>query len=473
MRATAISPARDALAGFAHALTYKSIEPEAIHSAKRFLLDSLACIVGGWNEPSARIARATAKDRGGSAESSILLTGEKVSAINAVLANGVPLRALDLIDMYYALDHAHPCELSVTPALAVGERVKANGKSVLCAIVLGYEICMKLAEITGNSRKGWAGTATLGQFAAPLVAGKLLGLSRRQLAEAVSISGAHNVSLSVAYFYPVSMMKDTLNAFAAQSGVQAALLAKRGFTGPAGVFEAPGGLWPQLDSPATPASLAADLGRPFRIVKCGFKDYNYSAVAWSHPAIEALLKLRTAHRLNPDNVTSIHVLTIRRATSNIGEQPVDSGFTRLDTQFNGPYIFAAALKFGEISPKRQGRVNDPDILRISRMVRVEASEELGREFPAKFPAIVTLTTTDGRRLVERVDTRRGDPGNPLSDSDIELKFRALAARRMSRERIDAVIDAVWSLEKCKDINRFTALFKPPAAARKPLARKRR
>ena len=131
---------------------------------------------------------------------------------------------------------------------------------------------MKLAEITGNSRKGWAGTATLGQFAAPLVAGYLLGLNQRQLAEAVSISGAHNLSLAVAYFYPVGMMKDTLNAFAAQSGVQAALLAKRGFTGPAGVFEALGGLWPQLESPATPEMLATDLGRPFRIVKWGMNN---------------------------------------------------------------------------------------------------------------------------------------------------------------------------------------------------------
>ena len=69
------------------------------------------------------------------------MTGERVSAINAVLANGVPLRALDLIDMYYALDHAHPCELSVTPALTEGERAKAGGKSVLAAIVLGYARC--------------------------------------------------------------------------------------------------------------------------------------------------------------------------------------------------------------------------------------------------------------------------------------------------------------------------------------------
>jgi 2-methylcitrate dehydratase len=460
MNRSAPVKARDVLADFAHRLKFSSIPEEARHSAKRFLLDSLACIVGGYGEPSSRIARETAIEMGGPAEASILLSGRKVSAYNAVLANGVPLRALDLIDMYYALDHAHPCELSVTPALAIGERVRASGADVLTAIVLGYELCMKLAEITGNSRKGWAGTATLGQFAAPLVAGKLLGLSRRQLAEAVSISGAHNVSLAVTYALPVSMMKDALNAFAAQSGVQAALMAARGFTGPAGVFEAPGGLWAQLDSPAHVELLGSDLGQPFRITRCGFKDYRYSAVAWSHPAIEALLFLREAHRLDASNVKSIHVRTIRRATVHIGTQPVEPGFGRLDTQFNGPYIFAAALKFGDVSPSRQGRAKDPDIQRLSRCVTIEADEELGRDFPKTFPAVVTVTTREGRRLEHRIDQRRGDPGNPLSDADIEAKFRALAARRLSSSRVRAVIEAVWSLEGCEDINRLTELFSP-------------
>jgi len=453
------SYARDCLAAFSHALKYDAIPDDAVHAAKRFLLDSLACIVGGWNEPSARIARAAALEFGGRRESRILLTGEKVSALNAVLANGVPLRALDLIDMYYALDHAHPCELSVTPALAVGERVGASGKKVLAAIVLGYEICMKLAEITGNTRKGWAGTATLGQFASPLVAGYLLGLGRRKLAEALSISGCHNVSLAVAYDLPVSMMKDTLNVFAAQSGVQAALLAQRGFTGPAGVFEDKGGLWPQLESAATANSLVEGLGAPLRITRCGFKDYRYSAVAWSHPALEALFRLRETHGLRAGNVAAIRVRTIRRATSQINNRPLEAGFNRLDTQFNGPYIFAAAVKFGDLAPHRQNKARDPEIQELARKVVIETDASLDPLFPAKFPGIVEVTTNDGRKLEARVDHRRGDPANPLTDADIEQKFRSLAARKLSATQVRKIIAAVWSLERIADVNQLTALFK--------------
>jgi 2-methylcitrate dehydratase PrpD len=163
--------ARDGLASFVRKTTYKKVSPEAIHAAKRFLLDSMACIAGGWNEPSARIARAVLEDLGGSKDAHVLLTAKKTSVVNATLANGIALRALDLIDMYHSLDHAHPCEMTIPPALAVGQKMHSNGKDVLTAIVLGYEICMKFAEITGNTRKGWAGTATLGVFATPLVAG--------------------------------------------------------------------------------------------------------------------------------------------------------------------------------------------------------------------------------------------------------------------------------------------------------------
>jgi 2-methylcitrate dehydratase PrpD len=144
--------ARDGLASFVSNTSYKKVDPAAIHAAKRFLLDSLACIAGGWNEPSAKIARAVTDDLGGLKDAHILLTNKKTSVVNATLANGVALRALDLIDMYHSLDHAHPCEMTIPPALAVGQKMHSSGKDVLTAIVLGYEICMKFAEITGNTR---------------------------------------------------------------------------------------------------------------------------------------------------------------------------------------------------------------------------------------------------------------------------------------------------------------------------------
>ncbi len=449
--------ARDGLAYFVSRTTYKKVSPEAIHASKRFLLDSLACIAGGWNEPSARIAREVSEDLGGSKDAHVLLTTRKTSVVNATLANGIALRALDLIDMYHSLDHAHPCEMTIPPALAVGQKMHSSGKDVLTAIVLGYEICMKFAEITGNTRKGWAGTATLGQFATPLVAGYLLRLKQSQLAEAVSISGSHNVSLAIAYNLPISMTKDALNTFAAQSGVMAALLAKRGFTGPAGILEAPGGLWPQLESNATVETLLEGLGKPFRITKCGLKDHKFAAIAWSHPAIEALLKLRAEHGLTPKNVKEIKVRATRKVATRIGDK-AGAKLSPLDTQFSGQNILATALKYGDLLPKRQKMSADADVRAISKIVRIEHDPGLDHLYPEKMPSIVEVLTVDGKRLSCRVDYRRGDPNNPLSDKDIEEKFMALTAKHLSKSTAKKICGLVWGLENMRDINELTTKF---------------
>lgn len=449
--------ARDGLASFVNKTKYENVSPEAIHSAKRFLLDSLACIAGGWNEPSAKIARAVSEDLGGSKDAHLLLTDQKTSVVNATLANGVALRALDLIDMYHSLDHAHPCEMTIPPALAVGQKMHSNGKDVLTAIVIGYEICMKFAEITGNTKKGWAGTATLGQFATPLVAGYLLKLKEGQLAEAISISGSHNVSLAISYNLPISMTKDALNSFAAQSGVMAALLAKRGFTGPAGILEAPGGLWPQLESSATIESLLEGLGKPYRITKCGFKDHKFAAIAWSHPAIEALLKLRAEHGLTPKNVKQIKVRATRKVATRIGDK-AGAKLSPLDTQFSGQNILATALKYGDLLPKRQKMSDNADVRAISKVVKIEHDPSLDHLYPEKMPSIVEVVTTSGKKLSCCVDYRRGDPQNPVSDKDIEEKFHALTADHLSKQRAKKICNAVWNLDGMRDINQLAKQF---------------
>lgn len=450
--------ARDGLASFVFKTSYKRMPPDVIHAAKRFLLDSLACIAGGWGQPSSRIARTVAFELGGPPEATVLLTGKKTSVLNAVLANGVALRALDLIDMYHSLDHAHPCEITIPPALAVGQKMGSSGKDVLAAIVIGYELCMKFAEITGNTRKGWAGTATLGQFASPLVAGYLMRLNQSQLAEAISISGSHNVSLAVTYNLPVSMVKDALNTFAAQSGVMAAILARRGFTGPAGIFEAPGGLWPQLDSAASMARLVDDLGCPFRITKCGLKDHRFAAIAWSHPAIEALLKLRMEHHLTPENVKSIEVRSTRKVATRIGGEQFQARLSPLDAQFSGSNILATALKFGDLLPKRQQMTADTDVRRLSKIVKIKHDPSLDPLYPKKMPTIVEVETIQGNRYSCRVDYRRGDPANPLSDADIEEKFMALTERHISKRRAQSIIECVWDLDRKKSINDLSGKF---------------
>lgn len=462
-----LATASERLGAFAASVRCEDLPPDAVHAAKRFLLDTLACIAGGWSVDSSVIARDTARDLGGPPHSSILLTGEKVSATAAVLANGVPVRALDLIDMYYALDHTHPCELTVVPALALGEMAGASGRDLIAAIVLGYEICMRMAETAGITARGFAGTATLGQFAAPAVAGRILGLDATAIAHAIGICGVGHTAVAQAYLAPVSMMKDALNALVAQGGVQAALLARRGFTGPALVLDGPRGFWKVMGSPTDAEAFLEGLGAPWRIGRCGLKDHRYAVVAWSHPAVEAVFRLREAHAIRAEQVIALRVRTIGRATMHFDLRPVDAGFTRHDAQFNARYILAAALTFGDLTPERQEHARDPVLQDLAEKVEIVHDPALDPLFPGSFPAIVEIVLTNGSTVTERIDHRRGDPANPISDADIETKFRFLSANVLAPCQADRVIDACWRADALSRVTDLTRLLAPAAAEPRP------
>ncbi len=445
------------MARWAAELRYEDIEPEAIHEAKRFLLDSLGCALGGFQQEDARILLGVLEETAGRGNATILGSGARVDPVSASLANALMVRVMDYNDIYWQQDPSHPSDI-IPAAMACGERAGRSGRDLLLGIVLGHEFEMRLCEAAfpGIRERGWH-HATLTAFVSPIVAGKLLGLTGEQIQHAIGISGSRHATLGAVTAGKLTMMKNTVDPLATQSGVLAALLAERGYTGPEHVLDGKEGLVHCLGPEWRLDVLVEGLGESWRIRRCGMKAYPTEAL--THTPISAVLELVREHDLAPEEVERIRIRSLARAADILADPSKYDPRTKETADHSLPYVIAAALVDRQVTPAQfqESRILDSRIREQLRKVEVVADPGVEAVFPELQRAIVTIVTTDGRELTRQLDFPRGDPRNPLSDEEIEEKFDALAGPVLSgpaRERLRA---AVWGLDSVERIQELMEL----------------
>jgi len=210
------------IAEFAVGLKYEDLPAEVVHEEKRYLYDSVGCAFGGYHTKDVNILKDIYSDMAGTGEATLIGFGDKLPAVNATLVNSLMVRALDFNDIYWKEDPSHPSDL-IPAALAAGELADASMEDVIVAIVLAYEFEQRLCLFAkpGVRERKWH-HATLTQFVSPVVAGKLLGLTVDQMVHAIGISGSHNHTIGCPTAGKLTMMKNTVDPMAVQSGVFAA-----------------------------------------------------------------------------------------------------------------------------------------------------------------------------------------------------------------------------------------------------------
>jgi 2-methylcitrate dehydratase len=223
------------MARWAADLKFEDLGDKAIHEARRYLLDSLGCAFGGYRQEDARIALKVLEEIGGAGPATILGNGKKTDPLTASLANALMVRVMDYNDIYWQQDPSHPSDI-IPAALACGERAGKNGKDLIVGVVLGHEFEMRLCEAAfpGIRERGWH-HATLTAFASPIVAGWMIDLPWEKIQHAIGISASRHATLGAVTAGKLTMMKNTVDPMATQSGVLAALLAEEGYTGTASV----------------------------------------------------------------------------------------------------------------------------------------------------------------------------------------------------------------------------------------------
>ena len=268
-------------------LKFEDLSPEAVYQAKRYLLDSIGCALGGYQQHDVKIALDVMQEIAGPGPCTVIGTGERLDAVSASLLNGLMIRCMDYNDIYWKQDPCHPSDI-FPAAMAGAERSKSGGKELIVGLVLGHEFEMRLCEAAfpGIRERGWH-HATLTAFVSPIVAGRMLHLSPEQIQDAIGISASARVTLGAVTAGKLTMMKNTVDPQATQSGVFAALLAEKGYTGPEHVIDGKEGLV-HCFGPDWKLNLLTDgLGESWRITQCGMKAFPTEAL--THTPISAVL----------------------------------------------------------------------------------------------------------------------------------------------------------------------------------------
>lgn len=449
-------------------LRFDDLSPDAIERAKLFWYDSMGCALGGSQTEDARILLAHHREMHGEhgGACTCLVTGYRTNPVDAAFLNNHMVRAMDFNDIYWKADPSHPSDIICGP-LAVCEARGLSGKDLILATVVAYEIEMRLVEIgrPGVREYGWH-HATLTGFAAPFAAGKALGLSRDQLVSAAGICASRTGSLGAVTAGKLTMMKNTVDPWATRMGVESAMLAARGFSGPEHIFDGKEGLFHvfghsvydgepcTFDAQGLTKDLPKGKGDHFRILDCGMKSFPIEAL--SHAPLSAMMKIVAEHEIDPDRVAEIRVEVIARAADILGDPHKYRPTSRETADHSLPYSLAVGLVDGKVTPLQfeDERVRDPKLIPVMDKVKVVANQEFEARFPEFQPSRVTITLTDGTSHVQQVDVPKGDARDPMTPSEIKVKFDALGAGVIGQAKCDAAGELIMGLERERSLDRF-------------------
>jgi len=459
------------LARWAATLEYRDLSPEAVYQAKRFLLDSVGCALGGYQQHDVKILLQVLAEIAARGPSTVVGTGQRIDPVSASLANALMIRVMDYNDIYWKQDPSHPSDI-FPAAMACCERVRSQGKELIVGLVLGHELEMRFCEAAfpGIRERGWH-HATLTAFVSPFVAGRALHLGWEQMQHAAGISASRHATLGAVTAGKLTMMKNTVDPLATQSGVLAALMAEKGYTGPEHVVDGKEGLTHVLGPEWKLSVLTDGLGESWRITQCGMKAFPTEAL--THTPISAVLDLVKTNDLRPEQVRKIEIRSLARAADILSDASKYDPRTKETADHSLPYVIAAALVERQVTPAQftPEKILDPTIRAQLEKVKVIADPEIEKVFPALQRVVVEITTTDGRQLTQQLDYPKGDPRNPLTDAEVEEKFSALAEGVLSSSAQKKLKQAIWNLEKVNSVGQLMALMKADVKAKK-LAPKR-
>lgn len=448
---------------FAAGLRFKDLSADTVYQAKRFLLDSMGCALGGYQQHDVIIALQVLDEIAGPGKATVIGSGRRVDAVSATLANALMIRCMDYNDIYWKQDPCHPSDI-FPAAIAACERAGSDSRELIVGLVLGHEFEMRLCEAAfpGIRERGWH-HATLTAFVAPLVAGRMLRLNPTQIQHAIGIAASARATFGAVTAGKLTMMKNTVDPLATQSGILAALLAERGYTGPEHVLDGKEGLAHSL-GPEWKLNLLTDgLGESWRIPQCGMKAFPTEAL--THTPISAVLALVRDHDLRPDDIAKVHIRTTARGADILSDPSKYDPQTKETADHSLPYVIAAAIAERQVTPLQftPAKIMDPVIRAQLSKIVVAADPEIEKLFPALQRVIVRIHTIDGREFTKQLDYPKGDPRNPLTDKEVEEKFEALAEPVMSAVARRRAIDAIWNLEKRSSVSELMELFKADRA----------
>jgi 2-methylcitrate dehydratase PrpD len=431
------------VAQFVLATDWPDLPATVQREATRGFVNWVGCALGGSRDPAVEIALATAREFSGPASATVIGRGRFVDPLNAAFLNCLASSAHAYDDTHLATV-THPTGPVAAALLALAERQPVRGVDYLTALTLGIEVecrlsnSILLAPARGNI--AWYVTGISGGIGAAAAVARVLGLDQTRTLHAIGLAAAQASGFRQTH---ATMASSFVPAHAARCGLEAALLAERGFTCSTRILEGPNGFFAVYADPANPAAVTDGLGSHWEALANAYKPYPCGIVI--HPAIDAALAIVAAHAPAAEAIESIE-LSVNPLCLTLCDRPAPAD--RKQASVSVQHWTAAALVRGAAGI-REGSdecVHDATVAALRARVQARPSEKIGRD-----SAALNLVMKDGRRLEQAVEHCRGSLDRPLSDSELETKFLDQAAGVLPEAAARNLLRSCWDAASCTDM----------------------
>ena len=448
----------ETLSGYASSLRYEDLPEETVHLAKRFTIDTLGCALGGYGSGAARVAREMAGMVTSSHPVTVMGNGQQTSLDLASFANGVAIRYLDFNDGYTSNESGHPSD-SIAASLSATEASGGSGRTFLLSTVLAYEVFCRLCDTVDIKPR--FDHVTVGGTASTLAAARAMGLTQEQTLQALNLNVASNLALYQTRIGDVSIWKGCAYANATRNAMFAVQLAQRGITGPSPVYEGAGGYFNTVTGGPFDLKAMGGNGEPFKIAECSIKRFPLGQ--YSQTIAQAALDVRdqVPDGITPEAVAEVNIATLQTAVNIMaGDAEKWRPANRETADHSMPYTAAVALLYGGVESRHfdDEFIFDELLLGLVGKVNVSVSEEANRRVPEAMLCNLEVVTTSGQRYASQVAYHKGHYKNPLTDAEVEDKFRSLATEHLSPERTDEVLAHLWHIDEAADLGELFRLL---------------
>jgi 2-methylcitrate dehydratase len=452
----------ESLAKYAARASFADLSAESRRQLPIHILDSLGCCIAALGAGPVQACGEQVAEFGGTGPCA-LIGGGQANPIYAAFWHTALVRYVDFMDNFLAPTETCHTADNFGVALTLAEYAGASGRDLMLGVALGYTVQSRFVDHANFMTAGFDHTAQLA-FSHNAAGGRLLGLSERQIANAIAMAAVSDASFAVVRAKPLSQSKGLASAQSALGSMNALFLGRRGVQGPLQVIEGPHGIDHQL---RMKINIDWDNEGYEGVVESTIKKYN--SMIHTQSAVHCMVELAGQNKIDPATVISIEAEVFQLAYDFAGGglYGVDNGIhTKEQADHSLPYLLAVALLDGDVMPAQfqPERINKADVQRLLKKVSVRPNHEFTEEYPAKMPAKITVRLHDGQAIEHEVQDFPGLASHPFTWEDAVEKFDRLVVGRADPGVSQEIKDAVRSLESIQVKDLMELLGRVKAAA---------
>ncbi|MGB7011856.1 MAG: MmgE/PrpD family protein [Pseudolabrys sp.] len=445
----------EALAKYAARASFADLSAQSRQQLPVHILDSLGCCIAALGAGPVEACRAQVADFGGNGPCA-LISGGNANPIFAAFWHTALVRYVDFMDNFLAPTETCHTADNFGVALTIADYVGGSGRDLMLAVALAYTVQSRFVDHANFMTRGFDHTAQLA-FSLNAAAGKLLGLSEPQIADAIAMAAVSDASFAVVRAKPLSQWKGLASAQSALGAMNTLFLARRGVEGPLQVIEGPNGIDNLLHM-----QIHIDWAKQGYegVLESTIKKYN--SMIHTQSAVHCMVELVRQNKLDPGKVVSIEANVIRIAYEFAGGglYGVDKVVrTKEQADHSLPYLLAVALLDGDVMPAQfePDRIMRADVQQLLKKVSVRPDQEFTDQYPAKMPAKIVVRLQDGKVIEHEVQDFPGLASRPFTWEESVEKFDRLTAGHADEGTCREIKDAVHSLENIQVVDLMALL----------------